>query len=63
MDEITKGILGVSEAAELMGVTPRTIQRWIEAGKLAGNKLGSGNKATYVLDRSDVERLMGERDA
>lgn len=31
--------LTVEETAELMGVTPRTVQRWVQSGKLPARKV------------------------
>jgi excisionase family DNA binding protein len=35
-----RGFLGVTEAAELLGVSERTVKSWARAKRLAGTKVG-----------------------
>lgn len=53
-------LLSVAQAAKSLGKSPRTILRWIDAGTLPAQKLGSGT-AAYVLDRAEIERVRLER--
>lgn len=53
------------EAADVLGVTPRTIARWVEAGTLEPSStfpLGSGREA-YLFDAEQVEALAEARTA
>jgi len=43
-----------SEVAKLFGVTPRTVNRWIELGKVAAITLVSGHRR---ISKDEVERL------
>jgi excisionase family DNA binding protein len=44
----------IAEAAKLAGVTRRTIERWIETGKIRGFRI---SRRRYVL-REDLENLV-----
>lgn len=48
--------LRVSEAAELLAVSPDTVRRWIEGGRLAATK-GEGRT---LVDGADLARLAQE---
>ena len=48
-------LLTVKEAAELMGVTPKTIRRWEEEGKITASRTPGGHR------RFDVSQLLGLR--
>lgn len=48
--------LRVSEAAELLAVSPDTVRRWIEGGRLAATK-GDG---PVLVDGADLARLAQE---
>lgn len=45
-----QGMLNKSEAAQFLGVSPRTIQRWIKAGKL------NMNTQTGRIPKADLAR-------
>ncbi|MCT2059580.1 MULTISPECIES: helix-turn-helix domain-containing protein [Dietzia] len=45
----------VKEAAELVGVTPKTIRNWVDAGKIPGYRFGYNR---MVVDLDDIEPLM-----
>ena len=49
----------VSEAAELLAVSPDTIRRWIDAGRLPATKGGEGSSVTLV-DGAGLARLAQE---
>ena len=44
----------MTEVAEVLRVSPRTVQRWIVSGDVKAMKLPSGR---YRIPRSEVERL------
>jgi excisionase family DNA binding protein len=45
--------LSTARAAVMLGVTPRTLYRWIDEGRLAAYRFGK----VVRLRRSDVERF------
>lgn len=44
----------ISQAAELLGVSPDTIRRWVESGKLAASKTTAGRR---VIDGAELARF------
>ena len=46
----------VKDAAELVGVTPKTIRNWVEAGKISGYWFGYRR---MIVDLDDIEPLIG----
>lgn len=55
--------LTTSEAAHLLGCSPRTVQRMIEGGKLAAEHKLPGPNGAYLISRAEVERILAERAA
>ena len=55
--------VSVIEAARLMSVNPRTVERWIEEGKLNSAKLGESRRSRRVVRVSDLENFLAERMA
>jgi transposase len=54
--------IGSRKAAEMLGVTPRTIQRWVEAGKLDGLKFDpDAITSPLMISVESVEALLAER--
>lgn len=49
----------VSEAAELLAVSPDTIRRWIDGGRLTASRGGEGSGVTLV-DGADLARVSQE---
>lgn len=50
----TRTFIPLGEAAEILGVNPRTLRRWIAEGRLTGYRVGP----TMVrVDRAEVEGL------
>jgi excisionase family DNA binding protein len=48
----------IAEVADALGKSQRTIQRWIEAGKLRAAKFpGRYGKPNYAIPRSELEKL------
>lgn len=50
-------LLGVPEAAQLLGVTPQRIRQMIAEGKLAAHRIG---ERSYALTRSEIEAKAAE---
>ena len=46
----------VKDAAELVGVTPKTIHNWVNAGKIPGYRFGYRR---MIVDLDDIEPLVG----
>ena len=46
----------VPRAAELVGRDPETIRRWIRAGKLPSQKVGT----QHMIEEDDLSRIAGE---
>ena len=45
----------VREAAEMLGVAPRTIHNWIASGKIPGYIYGYNR---FIVDQDDIEPLI-----
>ena len=58
-DEILSHAMTQSEAARRAGVTPTSIQRWIERGKLPASFLAGG---TVVVWDYDLQKVIEERN-
>lgn len=50
-------VLTTTEAADILGVNPFTVVRWLRAGKLDGGKVGH----QWVITRESVMRRRGRR--
>ena len=51
----TTSYLRAPEVAELLGVTERTVRRWIAEGTLRSSKIGGSR----LVARADLERVLG----
>jgi excisionase family DNA binding protein len=51
-----RSYLKAREVAELLGVSERTIRRWIADGTLPSSKIGGSR----LVATADLERLLGE---
>jgi len=49
-------MLTVPEAAKRVGRNPETIRRWIRAGKLRSQKIGT----QHLIDEQELQALLGE---
>jgi excisionase family DNA binding protein len=47
-------LLSVSEVAEIVGVSPRSVARWIRSGDLAAVRLGHGPAARLRVSPDDL---------
>jgi excisionase family DNA binding protein len=56
-------LLSVTQAAELLGIPPRTLHHRISTGKVRATKVGDGVTSAYVLTRAEVEKQLGEAQA
>jgi excisionase family DNA binding protein len=56
---LREGML-VGDVAEIAGVTPNTVQRWLREGRLKGFKPSGGKMGSYRIPESEVARLLGE---
>lgn len=52
-------------AAQLAGVHPRTVRRWIKAGRIQASKIRGRHGPSWMLDREQLDalRTMAARDA
>jgi excisionase family DNA binding protein len=57
-------LIGSTEAARLLGKSPRTIHRMVDAGTLTPAMTAPGGRVgVYLFRRDDVEALLVERAA
>lgn len=49
----------IAEAVAIAGRDRSTIIRWISSGKLTPTRKLPGRTGTYLLDRTEVERIAG----
>lgn len=56
-------LLTTSEAAELLGVSGRTLSRWVEAGRITPAVTAPGRTGVRMFDRRDVQLLQVRLDA
>ena len=56
-------LVGTAEAAEMLGVSARTVKRYAKAGHplLVVTKM-NGDTGAYVFQRADIERLAATRN-
>lgn len=52
-----ENLLTVAQVAEILGVNPKTVKRWIQAGKLHGVWLGS-DRVGWRVRPSEVDALI-----
>jgi excisionase family DNA binding protein len=55
--------LTTSEAAELLGVTERTIRNMIERGSLNAYKMDPTSKSVYKIPAEQIQQILRAREA
>jgi len=63
MDATHTLTLTVAQAAEALGVSERTIWRYLKSGRLTGHTVGSVGSQRTLIDAAAVEGLRGNRAA
>jgi excisionase family DNA binding protein len=58
-DAMLDEMMTTKQAAQRLQLHPQTLRRWLHAGKLRGQRLGS-TRAGWRIPRSELERLMAE---
>ena len=63
-DDVLDNILSVDEAAEIAGVSSRTMYRLVETGKVKGKKFGKNRTSPVAVSRPSLEDFLKkvERD-
>lgn len=56
-------LIATREASALLGVTTRTVARWVDEGTLAPAAQAPGPRGAYLFDAEQVEALAAERTA
>jgi excisionase family DNA binding protein len=59
--EATHTTLTVAQAAEALGVSERTVWRYLKSGRLSGHTLGELGSQRTLIDRDSVEALRTNR--
>ena len=54
-------LIGTREAADILGVTQRTVKRLAKLHTLPSVHKMAGNTSAYLFERDEVERLRDER--
>jgi excisionase family DNA binding protein len=54
---MTDQLLTVPEVATQLRITPKTVRRWLRAGKLRGVRLG-GKRVGWRIPQGEVNRLV-----
>lgn len=56
-------LIATREASALLGVTTRTVARWVEEGVLTPAAQAPGPRGAYLFNAEQVEALAAERTA
>jgi len=62
MDATTTHPLTVAQAAEALGVSERTVWRYLKSGRLAGTTVGAAGAQRTLIDPAAVDALRGRRE-
>lgn len=57
---MSQSITGVTEAARELQIDRRTLIRWIAAGDVKAEKVGSGRTNAYAITRDELDRVKAE---
>jgi DNA-binding transcriptional MerR regulator len=60
---MTPDPIGTHVAADILGVSTRTVRRQAKSGLLPVQFKIDGDLGSYVFDRADILRIRDERDA
>lgn len=58
MTNEVKSYYSIVEFADKLGVHPNTIRNAIKFGRIAGFKVGTGNKSMYRIAHSELQRMV-----
>jgi molybdopterin-binding protein len=53
-------VFSIGEAAELLGVSPDTVRRWVDGGRLAADRDEHGHRAIASTDLAAFARSLGD---
>lgn len=60
-DTVADHTLSVAEAAERLGVSERTVWRYLKSGRLAGSTVGDPGSQRTLIDASGIDALVRSR--
>ena len=55
--------LSVNQAAEALGVSRRSVLRWVAEGTIAATRLGTGQTGAWMITQTEVDRVKAEMQA
>ena len=58
----TDDLIGTTETGQILGKTPRTVQRMVSAGALVPVVTLPGKTGAHLFKRADVEALAADRE-
>ena len=58
----TDDLIGTTETGQILGKTPRTVQRMVSAGALVPVVTLPGKTGAHLFKRADVEALADDRE-
>lgn len=61
MDSSTDTSMTVADAAEALGVSERTVWRYLKSGKLAGTTVGAAGSQRTLVERASVDAISDGR--
>jgi len=61
--DATHTTLTVAQAAEALGVSERTVWRYLKAGRLSGDTVGEVGSQRTLIDQASIDALRGNRVA
>lgn len=55
--------LSVNQAAEALGVSRRSVLRWVAEGTITATRLGTGETGAWMITQTEVDRVKAEMQA